>query len=80
MGFKLVEITESISEFDNPKKVYTVYTFVNQVLRCSGLVYSQCSLFTPNQRPVLSDAAPIQQERCCDEDDVMVHDVAMKMT
>ena len=28
------------SALDYPKKVYTVYTSINQVLRCSGLVYT----------------------------------------
>ena len=41
-------------------KVFIVYTFVNNVLRCSGLVYTWCTLSTPNQRQVLSGAAPIQ--------------------
>ena len=41
------------------QKMYTVYTFVNPVLLCSGLVYIGCTLSTPNKRHVFSGAAPI---------------------
>ena len=35
-------------------------TPVNQVLRCNGLVYTRCTLSTPNQRQMLSNAVPVQ--------------------